>query len=51
MTVQAFVPIPLPAGGTSVTVVGVSKAGHVALNVVSKTGTTPYVAVCSGTGC
>lgn len=48
---ESFLPIPLPAGGTSITVVGVSKIGHVALNVVSNTGTTPYVATCSGTGC
>jgi hypothetical protein len=47
----SFVPIPLPPGGTSITVVGVSKKGHVALNVVSNTGTTPYVAACSGQGC
>jgi hypothetical protein len=47
----SFVRIPLPAGGTSATVIGVSKVGHVALNVGSSSGTTSYIAVCSGTGC
>ena len=47
----SFVPIPLPAGSTGVTVVGVSTKGHVGLNVVSSAGTTAYVAVCSGSGC